>query len=533
MTRPGLIAGLAASTALTLVAAPASAQGKPSLLDLISPDRIAARMLQMGIMGLRSQVDLVYGGMSVSALAGSATITDVTAWPLVDWDTDDGCQVDVDRLTLSTVPLDELDHVRLRAEATGARAKTGCLPPDMRGMLDPLELQTISLGRVTFDIDYTIPTAEAKVQAYLLADDLAAATLTADFEYLWFDARDRYADPKPVIFLRSARLTAENLGLWDKVKGMLPPPVLDPDQSAQMVDAFFTGMLPPPREGTTPSAERDPLEQSVKDSWAAFLADPQKLVLETSFDPAVSAYIDPEAWDRNGPDAMLDDLKPRMVLAPAPARALLPAALLKKAVDAPDTLSDDERLTLGTALATGTGVPRDLGMAQDLLAPAADAGNGEAALLLAKALENRDTAAAYTLALQSAAAGTAGAAGVLDRIEGKLPFARVLELQGQLVAGVDHPVESLASLNLVRQEAVMRMSGKGRTRSYGIALLWALIGSAAGDPESELILADIDQKVRLGGEDAAAVWKTQEAEATALARNAWLGFDLPTSFGGN
>ncbi len=525
---PRLGLGLIAALALPL---PAAAQAAPSLWDLIKPDRIVARMVQSGIMALRSQFDVVYGGISVSPLTGTVTLTDVKAWPKVPWPVDSVCSVSFDRITIHATPVDEVDLVRVKLLTSGAKATLDCLPPPARGAASMLSIDEMSLSRLTMDVDYRISTAGASTHLFALADGLASVTVNSDFDYLWFDGSQNMDHPKPVAILKSARLSLENLGAWDKVKPMLPPPVVDPAQSDQMIDHFFEGMLGTSQPGgTEPSAQREPFIASAKSAWSAFLADPKELVLETGFDPAAPRYLNLMDWN-DSPDPMLDDLEPRMGLAPAARSAILPTALIQKALDTPDQLSDDERLQVGTAFATGTGAPRDVATALSLLAPLADAGNGDAALALARAQETRDPAAAYHDALLAASASAAGAAGLLDRLERVLPFDKVLEQQGSLLDGIQRSTDPLASIALIRNEAAMRLTGNGRSRSYAEAELWALIGAAAGDAECQDILDEIDEKIRYAGADAQTTWAAQEQASVELARQAWVGFDLPTTFG--
>jgi hypothetical protein len=380
-------------------------------------------------------------------------------------------------------------------------------------------------------MDYRISTSALTTHLHAVADGLAAVSLDTDFDYVWIDGSKDMDNPDPVVFLNSARLTLENLGAWEKLSPMMPPQMLDAAQVSTFVTAALDEMLGSPAPGESPSPARADLVASAQEAVAGFLADPRRIVLETGFEPGEARFLNLKDWDLT-PEKALDDLEPRLSLLPQPARALLPVALVSKALDTPDLLSEDERLRVGTALAAGVGAPRDLASAESLLGPAVDQGSGAAALVLARAFESRDPEKAYALALHAAESGAPGAAGTLDRIEAALPFARVLELQAVLVEGVEHPVDALEQLTSVRDEAAKRMSGNGRSRSYATAALWALIGSAAGDAESADILAEIDEKVRLGGAEAAAVWAAQEAGAVELARGAWIGFDLPSSFGG-
>jgi hypothetical protein len=236
-------------------------------------------------------------------------------------------------------------------------------------------------------------------------------------------------------------------------------------------------------------------------------------------------------WDA-GPDVILDDLEPRLALLPSSTRVILPAALVSRALATPEQLSEAERIEVGTALATGVGAPRDLASARALHDPAVAAGSGDAALVLARALAAREPESAYRLALQAAAGGAPGAADLLDRVEGGLPFERVLELQDELAPGHGIPPEALARLSRIREEASMRLTGNGRTRSYATAAFFALIGAAAADSESAGILEEIDEMMRAAGPDAVALWRVQEAAAADRARAIWVERDLPATLGG-
>lgn len=517
------------SLALTLATA-AFAQQAPSkmtLLDLIHPDRIAARFLQMGIAGLRTQADVVYGTLTTSVMGGTATITDLTIWPLVDWPMVDQCEITFDRLSLASAPLSDLDTLRFKMHVSGGMISADCLPPEAREPMLPILSPKMAIPRATIDVEYKIPSSSARLQLQLTVAEVAALSTVVDLDYVWLDATDTSRDPEPVVFLTSARMTLDNLGLWDKVQPMVPPMATDPAAFGAIIDQVVAQIAPSsPRK----SPQRAELADSMKEAWSEFLADPRRLVLETSFTDG-PRLLQIDAWDSDGPDAMLDDLELRMSTRSASLRALPPSDLLTKAYEAPESLSDDERLRIGSALATGAGAPRDVTKASELLLPLVEAGDGEAALLLAQAQEYRDPELAYRFALLAAEHAAPKAAGVLDRIEAALPLARVLELQHELTAEIEHPIDALDDLSSVRDEASKRLYGKGRSRSYEVALLWALIGAAAGDDESLTLLAEIDQIIANADPEARAVWAEQEAASAELARSAWTGFDLPTSFG--
>jgi hypothetical protein len=106
----------------------------------------------------------------------------------------------------------------------------------------------------------------------------------------------------------------------------------------------------------------------------------------------------------------------------------------------------------------------------------------------------------------------------------------VLDIQEE-VSGEDvHDVAMLGSVAAIREQAAMRLSGRGMARAYGIAAMWAMLGAAAGDPEAADILDEIDDRMRMADEAGRARWAASEEAASALAMEAWLGQDLPARF---
>ncbi|OWU84727.1 hypothetical protein ATO6_10345 [Oceanicola sp. 22II-s10i] len=521
----------AALTAAFIIspAAQVQAQDGPSLWDIIKPERLIERAVQTGIMALRTQMDVVYGDMTVSPMTGELRLSDVTLYPPVPWQTKEFCTVTLDRLTLRSAALDEVDRMRFVGLASGVSVSPDCLDLPVRAMAGGIGLVgTIRVPTVTVDLDYDVPSGGAFVHMRAMIDGFAAADLTADFDYLWFED-DEPRDPIPVAYLKSAALGLENLGGWDSVKGFLPPPLLDPQTAGQAAVQFLQSAMigltvDAPEWADTQTA----VLNSVSTTWAAFLADPRAIYLDTGFDPAEPVYLDLETYDDEGPGRALIDLQPRLGLRPMQsAPALLPAALVGQAMNDASTLSEADRRKLGLAFLTGTGVPRHVAFGTSLLTPLADKGDGEAALALARSTAGTDDEQAYKLAMIAGATRTKGAVAVLDDIEARLGFEDILRIQFDMVGKVDHPVEPLQTVAGIREQAVARATGEGVLRSYSIAALWSGLGAALGDAESALMLELMDERARLAGPEAQALWRKTSDEAAVLGLRAWSQMDLP------
>ena len=124
-----------------------------------------------------------------------------------------------------------------------------------------------------------------------------------------------------------------------------------------------------------------------------------------------------------------------------------------------------------------------------------------------------------------------GATSLLDQIEETLPLAHVLELQQVASAQDSHALEALDGLPSLRAEARARLTGRGMTRSYAIAAMWATLASAAGDAEGAAILEELDERARLAGDGATALWDAQLDAASGQAMQAWIERDVPGRLG--
>lgn len=539
---PSLSRPLIASTALALGLAPMSGGAQTTTWwDLISPDRLIETVVQYGIIALRSQVDLQYGALTVNALAGRVVITDLSVWPLVEWDNNGDCKVTVERAVLQTTRPDTPQRMRFGMSLYGVNAPDACLPEEARPMLAMAELGSVEIPHLSMDLVYDLPSAGADVTVHATVGGLVEADLVADISYLSFDGREDMEEPEPVVFLSSASLTLTNLGGWEVARTMVPPPFMDPDQVPLALQGMLGAALGQMNreaagEGATgdPSA-LTPAQQNFVDSavatWTGFLANPQRLVLETAIPPAEAAFLDFELYEDN-PVQLFADLQPVLALAPVAARAALPTDQLRAALaeDATGVPAED-MLRVGKALASGVGAPRAIDAAIRVLTPLAQDGNAEAADALAGALESRAPDQSYRWSLLAGAEGSAGATARLDRLERSLPFPHVLQLQAEASQGVSHPVEALESVSALKAQARARLTGRGALRSYQVAAMWAMIAAAAGDAEGRAILDEIDQRVAAAGPDAVGPWAEAESGASSLALDAWIGRDLPGTYG--
>ncbi|MDJ0628867.1 MAG: hypothetical protein QNJ44_11455 [Rhodobacter sp.] len=508
----------------------------PTLLDMLSLDRLMQRVLQSGIMALRTQMDLKYGDMRVDLRTGAVTMTDIKAWPLPEWDEDGTCEVGIERITLRSGAIDEIDRLRLKVRLVGLTFPDSCLPEEPRQGLAMLGTDEITMPWMTFDLDYGVAASDMTLRLYSDIQDVAAIDMTAHAAYIWADGREDMEEPEPVIFLESATLSVENKGAWDAIRPLVPPPFTSDGAGLVVEGAIGQALIDMNRDAAGPDASEDEtgltdaqraFVKSIASAWPAFLANPETLVLQTSMD--TDTFLDFPAME-DDPRVAFDTLLPQLALAPASTARMLPAALLEQAMGDTAALSADDRRRIGTALLTGEGAPRNYGKGMDLMIPLAEEGDGGAAVVIADAFADTMPELAYRWALRAGEARAEGAAARLDRLETVLPFAEVLAIQSDLSGEVSYPGKPPASIAQMRDTALARLSGISMPRSYGHALFWANLAAAAGDPEAAGVLEELDERARLAGQDARDAWAGVEERAAEIALDFWIGADLPARY---
>ena len=512
---------------LSLAAArPAVAEGdpRPALWEFLTVERYTQTLLQVAVLALRDQIDFTYTDISSDFPASTVSMHGVKLYPDVPWASEKPCVIEAERVSIAGGSLAEWDSLRVRLALYGATASPACAMPPLDQQLAAAGLQQIDLDRFEIDLNYKVGPGRLLLTTNVTLAKLASVNLNLDFEY--FAVRE---DEDIVAYLSNIAVVYEDLGLWAVAKQFLPPDFSDPEMAAQIVQAGLTDALQSAIDG--PQSPRRSLSQdqhafvmSASRQAKRFVANPGTITIEAN--PSQSVFINTEALENFG--ALFAELKPTVAERPSSRSAIVDAAKLRKALTAPQTLSDDERRTIGQALVAGVGAPKSVSAGRALLEPLAAAGDAKAAIAVANAMKDEDPQGAYRLALQAGAAKAEGASRVLDGLERNLTTPEVLRLQAE---GLEEPdAAGFTSLSEIRSRAVAHLSGLGQRRSYRRALFWASLAAATGDAAAQSLIGDIEDRMRYRGDAAAAAWRTEADAAAQAALDAWLSQNLATKF---
>ena len=533
--RSALLGTAAFACLLSATIQPAAAAGdpRPPISDFLSLSTVNELVTRVGLLFLRSAVDLTYEDITNDPYANRNSLTGVVIRPDLPWDKGRNCQIHTEKLTLQSAELGDWDRLSVRAQLQGTVVPLACLPPLAAGIAAVAEVQELAVGQVFVNVEYLMGSSALQADYHLNMPGLAAITGSLDVAYFAIQKDG----PEPVVMdLAGVSLAVEDLGLWAKAKTMMPPDMTAPNAAAGMVEGGLTDLLsslnPPPAAVAQPTLL--PAQAEFVAAAAAqvreFAANGGSIVVETRL--ARPIRVSKQMFD--DPAQIFATLQPTVTSRPAAHERILDANLLMAGLHDPASLSDEDKLRVGRALVLGTGAPESPGDGQALLKPLADGGNGEAALALAGSLRGTDSETAYRYALQAGAGDAAGASGVMDRLQKDLTTPKILALQAEVLSaadGIPSPHDFLP-LSEVRNRALAHIRGAGAVRSYGRAYYWALLGKAAGDQAAASLAHEIESRMRHRGEEAAAAWAVAAEQARADALAHWLTADYPAQLSG-
>jgi hypothetical protein len=502
---------LALSGALALHTVAAAAQTPaPDWLDRLGSGAMRFGA-QMAVTLLRSVADVTYDEMLIADGGRSVTLIGLTLRPdmpgpeplaMVMADAPP-CVITVARAEILLGEPDTPERTTL--ELTGIDAPLACLSLEAETTATMLGLDRLAIDRAGIDLHYDFASSRLQLAARLSVPDAGEIGADADFGYFWVKQTRGMGRPVPAIRLDALSLDLENSGLIERLRPMMQAREMTPDRLEMMTAAGLGGMLSDNGRRRLSEAERAFVKQTAE-AVGGFAKTGGRIALRARAPEGI--WLDPET--EPSPGALIEAFAPGVTHGEAPPEAPAIAPAMLAAALAGEPLDDADRLRVARAMMLGKGAPLAPALGAELAAPLADAGHPEVLRLIADALADTDPEAAYAAALRAG-----GAAGALDRIEPRLPLARVLALQD---AARDGALDALpGDLGAgARIAALAAAEGRLAPRDYARAWLLASLSAATGDRAAAALRDRLD--LRLTRRDAAA-WRARAAtlQATSLA----------------
>lgn len=533
-----------ALSALALATAPAAAQTvdpRPGLLDVISVDRIAQNLVNLGLATLRNNVmEVQYDHMSIDVVGARVTLSGLSLRPTLVWDRAAQCEITAERATIDmsdlasdpTIGSGSLDMV-------GLSVSSACLDPDSAEVARALGLRVIEIdhGRLSGHYDNRTGAISAQlslsVNGFMALDMIGTATVVPKFDLVYGGSFQ-----EPGLRVSEALLTIHDDGGWEKIEALLPSEFRDPETIRLVGTEVLTDIL---GDGAPLGGTGRNFVDNAMDHVVAFVTEPGDITIEADLPPEGVQF---NLFEMRTPMDLVRALALEVRAVPSSRSGLIPAADLLAALNGGADLPVEDRLILARALLTGDGVPRSPSLGYAVLEPMVirEEVSGEAALLAAAALVETAPANAYDLALTAAARGTPGATAMLDRIEELMTTLEVLELQesNRIARGLTDPDELFVAEigesrdpRDLRSRAIARLTGTGAARDYALAYYLAILAEAAGDVAATSVIADINARFTNRGELVTADWSRTKREIEEAAVEVWVDLNLAGRFGAN
>ncbi len=509
---------------------PGPARADTALSDGVAMRTIIRILTQYALLTARTMVDLTYDHLAVDPHSGDVVITGLKLYPVLDWDQDGTCVVEIGRIAGSANI--GFEAISARREITGVTVAPSCFMPEQAGMMAAFGYDGLTVDNMSIDLSYDFASSAAELTVHAAVKDAAVVTLTAAFDYVWIrgvipEPDNPGGDPYPVALLSEAEIVIENRGIYQALEPMLSAQIGDLQAVPQMVTGALMDML---SEGGTrsPSAAETDFVNNVAGELGRFIAERNRIVLSAA--PEGGVWLNESLFEN--PGTAIAALNPVVSAAPLVSRSLIaPDALMAAISGQAGALDEAARLRIGGALLTGLGAPRSVAHGRALLQPLAEHWHAAAALLLAEALiEDGEPEHAYRMALRAAAGGESGGMTAADRLEQRLGVDFVLGAQFEAAQSwpgaaarqaADQALIEAADIGAMRERAHGAALGKGSPRSYAEAYYWASLAAAAGDRSSAALRERLDQ--RFAGAEGAArdAWKGISQAAAAHAIETW------------
>ena len=522
LLRPAALVLLFALQAHSLKAQPATpgVSTRPDFLDVFTFENLTTRMMQTLLSTARVFADIRYQDIRVDPIASRLTLLNLDVRPHLPGLAPDACTVTAARVTFAGQPWDRPQSTRLRVGFDNVNVGMGCLPAVARGVALGAGIRQFSIPRLDMGMTYDFASGGAKFDISANLKKIAAIELFVDADYVSLRMDPNTEEPRPAVDLNMAHLTIDDRGGWAVVTQFMPREIQTSEALQQIVARAVASALTEANGLTAPqlSEAQQRFTAEAGDLATAFITGERRIVLSTAIANAPLRLDEANASEFQ---PLFDSLSPTLTAHAPQLTTVMPVAELQAAMNG--EILPNNALEMGRAMLTGVGAPRNINAGLSMLARASRADDADAAYLVAKPLAIKEPATAYGHALRAAAAQVPGAMAVLELAERGTPYEAMIKLQNDAGAGPDPALyDSVIEMRLAARGF---LNGIGHYRSYRGAYYWASMAAAAGDTTGANIRDEIEELMRLRGDEAA--WsKEVETLENGVLRD-WIKHDVP------
>jgi hypothetical protein len=518
---PGLLFLLAVSFGF-LGAISSESQAEPIIDFNDLTNRFSTRIVEVAVSAARSQVEIQYQAIVPNSKLGQLSIDGLVFTPGPELDMS-GCRISVGRILFQVGSPQKLGAENITTSVYDLNVSPLCLPFEQRGILAMSGIGKIYVPHATININYYFPSSSMEVFVSGKLEGFSEFDLFVSAPYV--SIRD--ANQPIVMKLNKAELSVRDDGAWSALSQQVPPEFSTPNIAGKNVSSLLKDKM---FNGIT-STDSSAFLKSLENTWNAFLQNPQQITLETGNLPSGGIVVDFDKYETNL-ERVFSDLKPTFSTQSILSKNLIDQTLLEQVLDfTPETLSNDQKLEIATAVLQGKGVPRNAKLGLRILEEMAEADVSEAFYVLANHYFSKAPQKAYFYAMKLGKANHRASTSFLDQLEAKISFDKVLELQSRNPISRLNDQSLLSSVYFIEQ-ATSYYRGLGAERSYVSSYYWASLASASGARQGEMILANLHNLARNLSETEFEIWSNAIATIEKLTLEDWLGFKIAERING-
>lgn len=479
-------------------------------------NRFSTRVVEFAVSAARSQLEIHYQAIVPNSELGQLSIDGLIFTPGPELDMS-GCIVSVGRILFQGGKPQKFGAENITTSLYDLNVSPLCLPFEQRAILAVSGVREIIVPHATINIDYYFPSSSLEIFVAGKLEGFSEFDLFLSAPYFSF----MDADQPLVVKLNKAELSVRDDGAWSALSPQIPPEfstsnVAGENVSNLLKNVMFNGVA---------SSDGGAFFGSLANTWDAFLRGSRQFTLETGDLPPEGIAIDFDKYEMNS-QRIFTDLKPVFSSRSALSKNLIDQDLLKQVLDiTPETLTNDQKLEIATALLQGNGVPRNTKLGLRILEEMSAVDVSEAFFHLVNYYFHTSPEKAYDYAMKLGKTNQRASTSLLDQLEAKISFRKVLEIQSRnSINRLDN--KSMLSSVYFTEQANSYYRGLGAERSYLNAYYWASLASASGARQGEMILANLRNLARNLGEEEFEIWSNAIATVETLTLDDWLTFKM-------
>jgi hypothetical protein len=129
-----------------------AARAETALPDGAAMQTIIRILTQYTLLAARTMVDLTYDHLAVDPHSGDVVVTGLKLYPVLDWDQDGTCVVEIDRIAGSANIGFEV--IASRREITGVTVAPSCFMPEQAAMMAAFGYDRLTVDNMSIDLGF-------------------------------------------------------------------------------------------------------------------------------------------------------------------------------------------------------------------------------------------------------------------------------------------------------------------------------------------------------------------------------------------